>query len=351
MAIGVGLAGCSGGEESATEPSTKEDTPTATEIPAPSLSEFEYPEGASQDGISNTELYSAHESAVTAAGSLTLDRERTDVYENGEFSTAELNRFASGGILREVEESDRTEYIWSPAEEETSYVKMEAGFNSAFRIDNQAPAINEVTGLRELRRIITGAEWGEAVEVVSTGDEIAVSYEATGVADARTLAFDADIDSFEATVAVTESGYVSELDYELTVTRDGRTNETSSTSTITAVGETDAEEPEWYETAAEDGAKFDIGLTDDQTAFKLEMVNGDEISSGSRISLQDRQGRGSATVPTALSVGDRLYIGLSDSNELLVDTEQPPADGRSLGGFTRVDLRNDFLLLVSERQL
>lgn len=349
--MGVGLAGCSGGEESTPEASTEEGTPESTEIPAPSLGEFEYPEGASQDGISNAELYSAHESAVTGAGSLTLDREETNDFGNGESTRTEMNQFASGEIYQEINRGNRTESIWSPTDEDVSYVQLKSGFENTYRIDNQAPQTNRVTGLEGFRDIILGAEWGEAVEVVRSDDGFAVVYDATGVANANEIVFSGEIDAFEATIAITESGYVSQLDYDLTVTRDRGAVETSSEATVTAVGKTQIQEPEWSETAADEGIQFESQLTTDGTVVEMEMVNGTEVPSEAMLSLSDERGRGRTAIPSALSVGDQLYVGLSESNELLVSMEQAPAEARSLQSYAFVNLRTNFELFKTEHRV
>lgn len=356
VALGTAIAGCSGSEAPDDTPeqsgtSTAGGTPTSADQ-TPSLSEFEYPEGATQDGIDGAALYSTHESTLTDAGSLTLDHETTRTVGSNEFTETVTSEFGPAGIYREVEESGVTELVWSPTGEDQAYVQLSSGFDTVYRIDNQAPDNSDVTGLFEMRRMLEGVAWGEATDVVAAGDEFAVRYEATGVTDTERVAYGNTVESFAATISVTESGHVRELDYDLRFTRDGESRSTDATATLSSVGETTVEAPEWRDTAAENGVQFTSSLTDAGTAFRLEMTNGNEVSSDARLSLQDSGGRGDSSLQSALTTGDVLYVGLSEANELLMATDGTPDGARELRDYTRVALREGALLvLVSEQEL
>ncbi|WP_281194905.1 hypothetical protein [Halorubrum sp. F4] len=359
-ALTTALAGCSGnesaepsdnsdeeetsGEEESSDPSEQEEEETSDDS-TPSLSEFEYPEGATQDGIAGEQLYATHESTLTGAGSLTLTRDRTDVFDGNEFSETSSNKFDSNSIYREVEQSDGTEYIWAPESESVSYVQVESGFDQTYRIDNQQPDTNEVTGLRQFRQYLTATEWGGAEEIVETANGFAATYTSTGVRNPERINFGGEIDEYEASIAVTDSGFVTDLSFDLTVTFDGTTQGRRLTATVENVGETTVSEPDWGDTAREDGFQFDISLIEGGSAFEMELVNGGEVPSDTRIRLRSDQGDGGQRVPSALSVGDQLYLGLSDTNELLIDTEQVPDGVTQLNGRTTVRLRLSSRLL------
>jgi len=341
------MAGCSGGDDTSGTPSQSGNTATAAgETPAsadgatadstPSLSEFDYPEGATQDGIDRRTLYSTHESTVTGAGSLTFTLERTSNFDGNEFTTNTTNEFSSGDVYREIVDNEGTESVWSPSDEDQSYVRMESGFETDYRIDNGAPSNNEVAGLEETRRTLSNGTW-EPVEVVESDDGFAVVYEGTS---SDSTASQNGWESSEGTVTVEASGYVSELDYSITYT-DGSTLE--ATGTVSSLGETAVEAPTWLNTANEDGTQFTSERVSSGSVYRLEMVNGDEIPMSARVAVRDQSGRGDSTLPSALSVGDSLYVGLSESNELLVDTEQAPTDARALGDRPRVSLSENSL--------
>lgn len=383
VALSTTLAGCSSNEDSGstttpestpegttTPESTPEDTPESTpedtpeptpeetttpeEDPTPSLSEFDYPNGASQDGLDGAGIYSTHESSLTGAGSLTLTTDRTLTSDSFEQSTTRVNQFDARNIHVEVQQSgdSPTEYRWSPSDTDLTYVQMESGFNTDYRIDNQAPKTNRVTGLDSFEQYLTATEWGEATEVVETADGYGVTYSATGVSQPERIDFGGEIDQYEASATVSESGYVAELTYDLTITfEDGRTRQEQVTASLSKVGGTTVEEPAWASTARKEGVQFNVSLTDSGTAYEVEMVNGDEVPESTRISLNSNQNRGSQRLSQALSVGDTLYVGLSNTGELLLDTEQVPDGVVELSGFTALRMRSDFPLFVYEERL
>ncbi|WP_436929313.1 DUF7537 family lipoprotein [Halosimplex halobium] len=382
IAAGASLAGCSGGDEDptdtpdpATESPTPTDTPTATATPTdtptatptatetatptpadptPSLAEFSYPDGAARDGVSGARLYRTHESALTDAGSATLTGELRRIDSNFEETIRTTRGLSEDGIAitRENVQSSLTESSWSAADDQIAYVRMESGFDENYRIDNRAPDPNEVVEFRRFRRLLEGADWSEAIEVVEAGDGYAATYEATGVADEQTLlrlVFGERVAEFEATIAVSESGHVRDIDYDITAeTGDGRRRQ-DIVRTVEAVGDTTVEEPEWTETAREEGVQFEMAPTDDGTAVELEMVNGGDVPSGARVALFDGRGHGNGQLSNPVSVGDRVFLSLTERDELRVGTDGPPDAGRQLESFANATIRNRSFLLFSEQ--
>lgn len=354
VAASTAFAGCTGSEdpESSDSPDSETDPSTedSSETQKPSLAEFSYPDGASQDGIDRDALYNAHESALTDAGSLTFSIERTSIHGEHEFSTVATNEYASGAISREVEDDGVTTSVWSPSTEEKAYVQLTSGFETAHRIDS-APDASEVTGLRRVESVLMRVDWGEAKEVVETADGFGVTYEAVGANQDR-LPDEVQIEDVSATVTVTEAGYVSELSNEYTEVLGSDKFREDITLSIEAVGDTTVEKPEWADTAMEEGIQFSVTPTDDNTAVAVEMVNGTEIPSEARVTLSSGQHRGTATLPSSLSTGDRLYLGLSDTGELLITEDSTPTNTVELDFFVRTTIRDSgFLLLEHEMQL
>jgi hypothetical protein len=365
------LAGCSGNdsdptatttEKSGDSTDTPQDTPSPTDTPAPttepptttertptpsgpSLSEFDYPDGASQSGIDAQALYGAHESTLTGAGSLTVESTRTTSFDDFQETLVATNEVSADGVRREVtdEEDNLTETLWSPASEQVAYVQMAAGFEKRYRIDNQAPNPGALAELRRFQVLLAGAEWSEATDVVETADgDYEAVYEATGVADEESLLrifFGDTLTEFEATVSVTQSGYVGAITYDVTVQTSDRSRREDAAMTVGVVGDTTVDEPEWAETARENGARFDAAPTDDRTAIELEMVNGTDLPGDTRLSLSDGRQRGETTLSDTLSEGGRLYLSLSEDGSLLVGTDGVPEGARPLERRARVALR------------
>ncbi|MGB9966408.1 hypothetical protein [Halobacterium hubeiense] len=356
-ALAVGVSGCLGGgtdsaDESTTqqtdEPTTEStQTETTTADPAPSLSEFNYPEGSSQDGLDGQTFYQTHESTITGAGTLTVDLNADRVYSGDgqtfEDSTTETRALGSSGILVEREQGDVVETVWSPSAEDVGYVRMEQGFDTAYRIDNQGPSPNDIAVLRQVKGYLRGGSWGEATEIVEDEDGYAVVYESTGIASEQQLqrAIPAEsINEFDATIQVSSEGYVNEISFEATADQGSQTLESDTTITFQSVGETTVTAPEWAATAQEQGVRFDASIAGDGTAVALEMVNGNDLPSDARLALSTAQARGTRPLPDDFAVGDQLHLALSDNGELLIGQDGVPNGASELGDFASVTIRS-----------
>lgn len=355
VALSAVLAGCTGsggaGEEENTETTevTDEETETETETtaqttadPTPTLEEFEYPAGANRDGIDGATLFGTHESTLTSAGSTTLESDIAREFNDFSESIAVTSELAGGGVARVTEGEELTESLWSPSGESAAFVRMESGFEQRFRIDNRAPSPNEVAEFDRFRRLLAGAEWSEATEVVEAEDDYAAVYQSTGIADEQSLlrlVFGESVTEFEARVSVTQSGHVRDLSYDISVDRDGDTARRDVSITVGAVGETTVEEPDWAATAREEGVRFTLQPTDGRRAVVLEMVNGADVPPETRASLSAGRNWGEAQLSEALSEGDRLYIALSEDGTLLTDESGVPDGATELSGQPSVTLR------------
>lgn len=369
VAAVTSLAGCSSGGEStdtpeptATPTDTPTDTPTATPTPtedsAPSLDEFAYPEGADRNGVDSTGLFETHKSTLTDAGSVTLTGELTRISDNFEETLALERRLSDSDIATSREDigDGLTESLWSPSGDSAAYVQLKSGFNERYRIDNEAPNPNQVVEFRRFQRLLQGAEWGEATEVVSAGEEqYAVTYKATEIADEQQLLrlqFGDSIAEFEASIVVSQAGYLQEISYDITTETSNGPRQQIVTMTVGSVGETSVEEPDWAETARENGIRFEVNMSDDGTTIELNMVNGGKVPADARVSLSDGNGRGESRLSDPVTPGDRLSLSLSDENELLVGTDGSPDGGRALDRYVRATIRQKmFELFVFESGL
>ncbi|OYR74770.1 DUF7537 family lipoprotein [Halorubrum ezzemoulense] len=361
-AVSLPLAGCSGstpdesappnGSEEASDGDDGDDNGSenqteSTEDAAPTLDDFDYPDGARQDGVDGATLFGTHESTLVEAGSLTHEGERTDVFDDNEFSQTQTSKFDDNAVSREVTENGETERVWSPADEDVAYVRMESGFEQAYRVDERAPPTDEVTGLSEFRRYISEVEWGAATELVETAGGLGVVYESVGYSERLSFG---EMREFDASITVSDSGFVSQLEYDQTELQGGETIAFDVTAAITAVGDTSVDEPDWADAAREQGVRFDVAFTDDGTAFRVEMTGGDDVSRDARIRLRDERGSASSRLSEPLSVGDVLFVGLSESGGLLIDESEAPAEARPLAGDLRLTVRTEFPLLTHTRR-
>lgn len=349
------LAGCTSGNEpdadaeGQDEPESETATPTSTPA-APTLEEFQYPDGASQDGVDREALASTHRSAIIDAGSHTLEMDRTETFGGQSQSSEITKKWASAGVSV-VTDGQLTETLWSPSDERAGYVQMDTGFEQRYRIDNVAPTAEEVSDVSRFEQLVGGVVWSEATEVVEdAAGDYAVVYEAMGVGDEETLSrlIYGEVTDLQATIAVSEAGHVSELSYDITVEQEHGSIGEKVDATVTAVGETELEEPSWLETAQNEGAQFEMRLTENDEVIELEMVNGTEIPSDAGVSASSGGKFGSTQVPEAISIGDRLNVAVVGDDELAVAVNESPSETAPLGGFVRATLRFDQYTLFEE---
>jgi hypothetical protein len=357
LAVSAGIAGCSGTESSQPSETPRTDSSgtassRTTEPPAPTLSEFEFPAGASTDGIDGAGLYETHESTITERGSFTLTSDMSVTQPDYDSSRTVTNTFSADGLTRETERSFLVESLWSPSDEDAAYVQLTSDYDgSAYRIDNQAPSRDRIAQLPRFEQVLSGAEWGEPTGVVPAGDGFAATYDSVGIADEQSLyglVFGDAITAFEASVTVAESGYVHALSLDITVeTSDGSRNETMDT-TVDSVGDTVVEAPHWAEKARTEGVQFTMTAAADQTAIELEMVNGAAVSPDTRVLFASGREYAEAEISTELTVGDRLYLSFSESGEVLVEEGAVPAGATQLGPEASVAVSWQALLLFEE---
>lgn len=330
------LAGCSGssGSSAETTETTKatSTTETTTTAKAPTVENFSYPAGASQSGVSPQQLYNTHRSAVVDAGSATVSINQETDREEFSSSKVKTNSYSSEGLMRVTESSGMTSTLWSPSSEPLSFVQMDTGFNQRYRIENQAPSPERHLKLPLVEQLLDGAQWSEATKVVETeSGEFGVTYEATGIASQQKLiriVYGQQITDFTASITVTESGYLSDISYAITASRESETTHQKASLTVGSLGETTVEEPSWADTARKKGVQFKSRITDDRKAVELELVNG-TVPSGTRVHLSGDQ-FASTQLEQKLTVGNRLYLGFSDSGNILVEVGEVPTGATKL---------------------
>jgi len=375
MAASTLLAGCTGGGDATrtnggetdtvtdTETATETETATATETstePEPTterrtVENFAYPEGASREGVDAATLYRTHRSSIVDAGSVTVEVERSTDRGSRTSSITQTNKFGSAGVSRETARSSLTETLWSPSGDDQGYVRMSTGFEDRYRIDNAAPDPQTVIELRLFESLLAGATWSEAKTVVEANDGHAVVYESTGVANERRVmdgtVFGDAVSEFTAEIAVSESGLVARVEYDVTVERESRAVRQQASVANTSLGDTTVPEPSWSDTARADGVQFSVDLTDDSRLIAAEMTNGTSIDADASVNLSSRQ-FGTGSLGESLAEGQTLYVGLSDQGDLVTGVDERPTGTEPLNDFVFFSVRaKEFLLLEAEFRL
>lgn len=348
VGVGVLVAGCSGDGDAPSPTPTGTSDPDSTSVggetetetstsEGSALARFDYPEGTSQSGIEAGQLLATHGTTVRDAGSVTVITEGETRYENRTVSNDVFEAFDAGAVYRRDVGDQLATRSWSPADESVTYVRLDVGDRRRFRIDNRDLSRTPIAELKPLDALLAGAAWGEAREVVETVEgDAAVVYDATGVADeARLLELLSgdQVTGLEATVTVTETGYVEEVTYDLTVDRGDETVGRAATGTVLSVGETTVPEPSWANDAEREGVRFDADIRSTEEHVRLKMVNGETIPEQATVSVSpaadDRSGTAQFDQP--LSVGDTLYAGFDEEGRLAADVNELPLTSTKLG--------------------
>lgn len=354
--MGSLLAGCAGTSSQPTETSTASptstptetatETPTETASPTPeptTVENFAYPAGASKTGIEPATLYSTHRSAIIDAESVTIDIEQSRDQGDYESSVVQTHAYSQAGIEKTTKESGLTETLWSPAGEEAGFVQLDTGFEQRYRIDNETPRPERYLRLQVAESLLAGGEWSEAKTVTEASDEeVAVVYEAVGIASEQDLSrvVFGDVTEFDAAIAVTEAGYLDELSYDITVERRERTIQQQATLQLGAIGATTVSPPDWESTARDTGVRFSAGVTDDEKAVELELVNGTEIPSGSRIDFSSER-FGTTTLGQPVAVDDKIYLGFAEDGDVLLEINEMPDGATDLGRYAYVAIYDE----------
>ncbi|NHN48223.1 hypothetical protein G9464_11500 [Halostella sp. JP-L12] len=206
---------------------------------APSLAEFEYPDGYQEEGIPNaTAALETHRERLAATGGV-VNATRSFGEDGGTASTlridAERERIYSrqhrdDEIQREAFYRDGTLYRHYDDHVRTSDVTYEEANDRA-----------QVGPLRT----VDALNFSAAGTTVVDGTP-AVRYEVTEV-DRRVVDVADDVESVSGELVVDEAGAVHRFEYRITIDEDGESRTYAGTYEVESYGETTVEAPDWME--------------------------------------------------------------------------------------------------------
>lgn len=326
--------------------STESETETTTEEP-PDLDEFEYPQGATKEGIAPKKIVDNHFSYIESAGSMTLNTETSLTQEgpDGDMYPEESSSIWKMSDQRALVENTRnplyrddfkpvttTRWADRSATPLKGLVKRSNGDETVFQIRTDLPEESNAHGKRAFQ-VFHGFSFSEAKEVVMVDGTPVARYGLTGVeikdaAGPLVRGGVGEISKSSGSVYVAESGLLKKFEFEFEMkipTGDKKRDKSqSSTYTYSDVGETTAESPSWVETAREEGRLFSMEVTDDGfLKFKLE--NGKPVPKGASLSLyvDDQRTRPEFEFPEQLEVGDEVIVSVEDSGISVAVGEKP----------------------------
>lgn len=373
VALGTTLAGCASGGNSAdggdggaspTDHQTTEQTQTGTQAQSQSQTQtqtaaqsttttadsFAYPDGAAVEGIDPSTLFRTHEAALFDAGSATI-RATTERAVSGRTTSQTSERqFGSAGVRAQTSDRYETTTTWSPPDESASYVRMNAGSEIRYRIDNESLTRGQAAAMDRFERVLTGFEWGTATEFRRAREGPGtVTYNAVGVDDEDTLLwllYGDEVTEASASITVAGTGVISELTYDLTVATTNGSKQMTATYTVEDVGKTTVSAPAWMNQARDRGVRFRVSLAADRAALECELVNG-RVPAGTEVRLTTNQRVAAGELDRAIERGDVVSLGIAGEDTLLIGREGVPEQASRLGTFPGVTFREDGFLLCT----
>ena len=255
LAMVVLLAGCGGsgdaGLETDTPMPTAEETPITT--PTPSLADVSMPAGVSETGVTDrSALVQAHADGLDGVAAtveidfrLTVDGEGQNVALRGKVTPGD----DQGWMHVSTRDGVGTYYT----EGETTYEKVEVGEETTYGTTDQVSAIPSAPRFGTDARLydaLSNANW-TFDRVVSQDGALLLRYEATEV----TLPDGVDVDredgsaTADGVLLVGEDGIVRHVDIGLTVVTDTETVEYGLSISISDIGSTTIDQPDWVEHA------------------------------------------------------------------------------------------------------
>ena len=209
---------------------------------APSLAEFEYPDGYGEDGVSNATLaLETHSEGLAATGGVV---NATRTYDGGE---------ADRTVVR-VDADDERVYSTRKRDGETVRESFYANGTMYRRSsDDHDDVLTRATTYRNAVDDVGPLRSVEALNFSAVGTTVvhgtpAVRYEATGV-DRRAVDVADDVESLSGELVVDEDGRVHRFEYRIVID-DGDGPETfTGTYEVESYGETTVDVPDWVEDA------------------------------------------------------------------------------------------------------
>ncbi|MFB6165128.1 MAG: hypothetical protein ABEJ31_08215 [Haloarculaceae archaeon] len=345
------LAGCSSksGRPSGDDGQSSPPTTSGTGTPQLSLDEFQFPDGATADGLSAS-LVDTHTATITGAESVTMSESGQVNYAGGHTQdVAVTKRISSAGVRKKATGGDVPEALWVPSGASKSYVRMDAGFEKKYRIDHTDISPDDALESTVLTNLLAAGDWGGAVDVVAVDGVPTAHYRAESIADERALqrvVYEDSYDGLQADVYVTQDGYVRKYDYDVSGTSSGRKKSKNLTTTFGKLGETTVSAPEWLSTAKSDGYEFEADVVQNNRVVQFTDVNGPDID-GLRASVSGQGTHASGRVSETVSEGDTLNLAITEGGTLSTAIDEMPAQTTSLGDYVYAELRDGKFTLFS----
>ncbi|MFA9416819.1 hypothetical protein [Natrinema sp. HArc-T2] len=348
----VGIAGCTG--DSSTDESNGENSDGEDGSDEPSLEDFSFPEHATRDELEESEFVSAHFDYIENEGSVTVRQTEENVFRGNSFETETQSRISSDGIIFIEEDEETTTKEWTEIGNSRGLIRRDIGFQTVYQITDNSQNQRAVLSKRNLDLVTGMFDFGEATSATDIDGTLVARYEADSIAETQLdgyKPFGADeFTNGTASIFITERGVVKRATYEIEYQSRGNDEARNVEVTFANIGTTDVSEPEWAETARNEGRAFEATVTDDGfLSFTLE--SGDPVAAGTHLLLSPLSGSQHLSVPTEISVGDRLVVATTNGDVSLGVNEKPTTSSDFTGRFVYFEIRSEAGVTLYEEDI
>lgn len=279
--------------------------------------------GVGEDGtVSASKLIEAHQQEVSGA-SFTYTQE-TDRNFNGESNSNILSiKYNSGEEMYLIEYDDGKRVTYSDSSLEEDYVRFERQDNTVYISQEKKLEVVSGTASNFVHEgLINLFEY----EVKSESDDKIV-LASTSVVDTDTLKATtrlSDVENSNMELHVSKSGTITQA---ILSAESSSGNSTSYKMTLSEVGSTTLEKPDWVGTAAENAVKFDASTSSDKGYITLGYTQGTEIPAGTTVRVMVGRDSFTTTLDEPLSPGTTYYVKpVFGESGLEITTSEPTTD-------------------------
>ncbi|MCT9097001.1 hypothetical protein [Haloarchaeobius sp. HME9146] len=270
--------------------------------------EPEFPMGLSENGATQL-LYSAHVQALLQT-SFHVEWSKLDL-TNSELRWQKEYQADVGQALGSwTRQNGGPVRIFRQGSE--AYWREELGDRTTYGKDNEGFQIGKVAWSVEIQKLLEAFSWG-APELVSESPAV-WQIEATGIETPSAVPGHMEgevLDLTAGAMTVTAGGVIRTSEATYKVRRlDGQELRVSSQYTVDSLGEVTVDAPSWLPTARENAPTIEASLTDDRRFVRFEVVAGNRLEPGSRITVfaDDQQTKTVVPLEQALEPGVVAYL-------------------------------------------
>ncbi|GAA0655573.1 DUF7537 family lipoprotein [Salarchaeum japonicum] len=329
LAALVALAGCGGSGTTTTAPTTDETTAATTT--QESVSDF--PPGASASGLTNASasgltnasaLIEAHIDALNdTAYAFELDATNT----GGDTETRTRFAGATDGDDTVFRQNTTGSALELYASGDYALQRQSSGDTTRYQVLQGPIAAQQASSMTTVQQLVLATYLGAgdyAVTGTTTSDGTEyVELRATGVNESSSTA--ENVESFEATLLVTQDGRIDEFTGTVRANQSGTTTTTEFSYGVTDVGSADPSAPAW----AADIPQVTASVADGGNALVVENTGGSAVAANTSLTLMTDAGYADVTFAAELAPGETAYVAATEGDGGLTATvtRDAPADG------------------------